>query len=788
VSRWYQTPRNAQTEQDFSTKGGLILATSPANPVIVGTQSELTAVLNVRDAVPLEHVWTRDISDPSRLPGTNTLTTLGTDNDTRYTYPSVGTYEAQVVVTYQINGTGPTLTLTDTAIINIVPDIENLDFSLATDSPTIVGDTTTLTATLVGATPRSYLWQFGDGEENNTTRDPAPNPDVITHIYQNVGTYTATVDILYEGGGDTPVRAEAPVQIVDEPLAGLTATYTQTSNFAGEPVQFGASITQGTNPVYTWDFGNNTTRQSQTTSYTYIDPGTYNVTVTVRNSENVLTTTVGPITVVDQPIAGTLTAENDSPTFFGDTTTLTATVPEGTNIYYIWDFGDGEQAVTQNRRIRHVYPSVGAFEATVTVSNSVTAESETTAATTSVSIEDRTITGLVAMNDSPTLLGDTTTFTASVATGTNVEYQWDFTDGTTTEWSTDPVTTHTFLQQGTYVVRVRAQNSATSEVALATTDAVILGPELSISKVASLDEVKPEEPITFTLTIENSGSYTATNLIITDQLPDGATFVEAPFVDGSDNGQLTNNEVIWNVDELAPGASVSVLLIVTAETAITNDTYSVRTEDQFGLNVAGDSGISVSIDTPNRIYLPILSKANTELPDLVGTFSISPNKTTFSADEQVTISGQVTNQGNVASTESFWVDLFINPTTPPSPDDLPTIWNLRCEQPCIGISWAVTQTLQPGESFTFNSTADSYRDEYTIWEGYFDANPTSLYLYVDPWAAEGAPHREQGVVVELLEDNNLTKMENLTVQGIVRNQTSAPARWLPPRPDLNAQS
>jgi hypothetical protein len=115
---------------------------------------------------------------------------------------------------------------------------------------------------------------------------------------------------------------------------------------------------------------------------------------------------------------------------------------------------------------------------------------------------------------------------------------------------------------------------------------------------------------------------------------------------------------------------------------------------------------------------------------------------------------------------------------------VPTIWNLRCEQPCIGISWAITRTLQPGESLTFNSTADSYQDEYTIWEGYFDTNPTNLYLYVDPWAAEGTPNREQGAVVELLEDNNRTDLENLTVQGLTPGLLSAPDRWLPPRPNL----
>ncbi len=42
----------------------------------------------------------------------------------------------------------------------------------------------------------------------------------------------------------------------------------------------------------------------------------------------------------DDPIEG-LTAENNSPTPLGETTTFTATVTGGTNIQYDWDFGDG---------------------------------------------------------------------------------------------------------------------------------------------------------------------------------------------------------------------------------------------------------------------------------------------------------------------------------------------------------------------------------------------------------------------------------------------------------------
>jgi uncharacterized repeat protein (TIGR01451 family) len=671
-------------------------------------------------------------------------------------------------------------------------DVTELGATLTTDSPTISGQITTLTAQPEGLEPQGYIWDFGDGSDPLiVSTAPVPSPDIQEHTYPTaVGTYTPTVTICYDDVDpcDLSSSAQAQVEIIDEALAGLTANYTpvQTTYLVGEQIQFDASITQGTNPVYTWDFGNGTERNGASLSYGYPEPGTYTVKVTVQNSIGSETFTFATtITVVEQGIVGPLTADNDSPTFFGETTTLSATVSEGTNVYYMWDFGDGEQAVTMNNMIEHVYPTVGEFVATVTVSNSVTAETVIPAAETTVTIEDRAIVGLDAINDSPTLLGNTTTFTASVTAGTNVEYQWDFTDGTVTEWTSSPTSTHTFAQAGTYIVTVRARNSATQEAFLATTDAIIVGPDLAITKTASATEVEAGELVTFTLTVENSGSYTATSLIISDQLPSGATFVGAPFADGSGDGQLANGIVTWTADELGPNASITVLLVVSGETTLINDTYSVRTEDQFGQNVAGSQSVSVIVNKDTVIFLPfIATPPSADLPDLVGSFTLSPNKTTFSADELVTISGRVTNQGTAPSTDAFWVDLFINPTTPPTPGEVPTIWNLRCEQPCIGISWAITQTLQPGESITFNSTASSYQDEYTIWEGYFDTNPTNLYLYVDPWAAEGTPDREQGAVIEILEDNNRTDLENLTVEGVTPRLSSAPTRWLPPRPNL----
>ncbi|MCI0393823.1 MAG: PKD domain-containing protein, partial [Chloroflexi bacterium] len=80
------------------------------------------------------------------------------------------------------------------------------------------------------------------------------------------------------------------------------------------------------------------------------------------------------------------------------------------------------------------------------------------------------ITGLVATNDSPTLLGGTTTLTATVATGSNVVYTWDFGDG---EFGNGAVVTHVYDEPGIYLATVTATNDV-SNVSTTTTVTIYL--------------------------------------------------------------------------------------------------------------------------------------------------------------------------------------------------------------------------------------------------------------------------------------------------------------------------
>lgn len=121
---------------------------------------------------------------------------------------------------------------------------------------------------------------------------------------------------------------------------------------------------------------------------------------------------------------------------------------------------------------------------------------------------------------------------------------------------------------------------------------VLLIPQLAISKTGP-DYLAPGSQVQYTLTITNSGAVTATNLVITDLLPAGATYISG--------GTLVGNVVSWTVPLLAgDGASVTVNFTVTSDQPVlVNDEYGVIADDGYSA-----AGSVVVVTTFPTLYLP----------------------------------------------------------------------------------------------------------------------------------------------------------------------------------------
>jgi uncharacterized repeat protein (TIGR01451 family) len=87
-------------------------------------------------------------------------------------------------------------------------------------------------------------------------------------------------------------------------------------------------------------------------------------------------------------------------------------------------------------------------------------------------------------------------------------------------------------------------------------------PNLTINKIADKTLITPGDTVTYTLTLINSGTAYATNIQVTDDIPDETYFV---YVNGSISGGDSRsangspiNSLNWTVNGLAPGASATL--------------------------------------------------------------------------------------------------------------------------------------------------------------------------------------------------------------------------------------
>jgi PKD repeat protein len=247
------------------------------------------------------------------------------------------------------------------------------------------------------------------------------------------------------------------------------------AGLAGESQSFTALVEPVTTTLpitYTWLADGqlpitHTGGLTDTAIFTWELPGVYTVTVQAANPFGVVSD-AHTIDIADVPISG-LVASSDGPTLLGEPTTLSATIQAGSNVIYTWDFGDDESG--NGQATTHTYQSVGIYTAIVTATNSVSLLT----ATTLVTISDVPISGLSASNDSPTLFGIATTLCATVTSGSNIIYSWDFGDGETGDGA---VVMHTYPAVGIYTATVTATNSANTLTA--DTRVTIIAPSFNL--------------------------------------------------------------------------------------------------------------------------------------------------------------------------------------------------------------------------------------------------------------------------------------------------------------------
>ncbi len=257
---------------------------------------------------------------------------------------------------------------------------------------------------------------------------------------------------------------------------------------------FSASTTSGCSPIVSnftdlstntptswyWDLGNGSTSTLQNPSTTYINPGTYTVTLIATNANGSDTQiTTNYITVAPSPTVA-FTADSTPSCQVPRTISFTNNSVAGGSgtATYLWDFGDGNTSTSASPT--HTYTSFGNYTVTLLVTNGNSC-SKSLIKSNYIKILPKPTASFTATGNNSCTAPVTIIFTNTSTSA--VSYDWDFGDGGT---STATSPTHTYTANGSYTVRLIATNAAGCKDTFTNSSFVNIGAPNASFSVSSL--------------------------------------------------------------------------------------------------------------------------------------------------------------------------------------------------------------------------------------------------------------------------------------------------------------
>ena len=274
----------------YAENSQLLSVTKSAHPDPVQNGEHLTYTLYVTNTSDIDFSATITDTLPTHVTPTGFLTWTPTISASGHVWTET------VVVTVEMGYVGPLTNIvqvataegargSDTCVVTAEEAIAGL--VVVNNSPTLLGNPTTLSATITAGSKVSYTWSFGDGEVSSGS--------VVTHTYQAIGDYVAVVTA---SNSVSVISATSFVTVSDVPIAGLTATSDGPTPL-GSPTTLTASVIAGSNVTYTWAFGDGHLGGGEFVSHTYPACGVYGALVTASNAVNFITSTV-PVEVISR--------------------------------------------------------------------------------------------------------------------------------------------------------------------------------------------------------------------------------------------------------------------------------------------------------------------------------------------------------------------------------------------------------------------------------------------------------------------------------------------------------
>jgi gliding motility-associated-like protein len=372
-----------------------------ATPLCLGSPTDFTDLTSFTNGGTID-TWLWDFDDNN-----NTSTQQNPQN----TYPSAGIYDVSLTVT---TDNGCVSSLNQNVEIYALP---TADFTV--DDECYDEDISFQNTSLGNAT--NFEWDFDDGSPLNNLENPS-------HQYNNAGIYNVTLIISTDDGCADTVTNTASAYAL--PQADFTVDPTclnNASNFIDA-----SNVTPVDGDVLTnwsWDFGDGNTSTNQNPSNTYTGENVYNVSLTVTTNHGCAHTftsdaTVWPLPQVDfSPIDVCL----EQATEYQDQSTISNQNTTNSVTGWAWDFGDGAGTSVQQNPI-YTYLTDGTFNATLTATSNNGCVNDTTKVVTVHPKPVASFSGQNLTGCSPVCFDISSTSTLN-SPGTIVDYQWNFSDG-----------------------------------------------------------------------------------------------------------------------------------------------------------------------------------------------------------------------------------------------------------------------------------------------------------------------------------------------------------------------